>query len=237
MEKIQLNVTPNKEGEIIIRTGEAGKIYDPEKISVKGNINTPAVWLKKKISAIVQILCHIYVSIENRSITLIINEENKFFGTISGVIELHPNFTKWGINNPDKTYSSHELAHMIKMNRYLFTNNQQAMDLVATFQNFKAKVEKEIELSDDKRGNRTNLQRQVVSNMTIPVNFTIKVPIFKGEQPIEIPIEIEVNADTLQCSLFSPVANDIVHTQAESMINSEITVIQATAPDIAIIHG
>jgi hypothetical protein len=237
MEKFQFNVIPSGNGEIIIRTGDAQKVYDPEKITLKGNIDTPANWLKKKITMIAQMWCHIYVSIENRAITLVINEADKFSAIISGVIELHPHFTKWGINNPEKTFASHELASAVKMNRFMFADKETAMKLVAVFQNFKAKVEKEIELSDDKRGNRTNLQRQVVSNMSIPLAFSLNVPIFKGQPAIELPVEIEINADTLQCSLFSPVANDIINTQAESMINEQLAAIGEIAPDIAIIHG
>jgi hypothetical protein len=237
MEKFEFNLMPDASSELIIRNGEAKKVYDPEKVTVKGNIDTPTKWLAKKIGTIIQTICHIYVSIENRSITLVINEADKFSSVITGVIELHPNFTKWGINDPSKSYSSHELAQAVKMNRYMFSSSETAMKLVTTFQNFKAKVEKEIELSDDKRGNRSNVQRQVVSNMTIPLNFSIKVPIFKGSEPIEMPIEIEINADTLQCSLFSPLANDIINTTAESMINEQLILINEIAPDIAVISG
>jgi len=237
MDKIQINLIPNESGEVIIREGKAANVYDPEKLIIKGNIDTPTNWLKKKISLIAQMLCHIYVSIETRCITLVVNESDKFQSMISGVIELHPHFAKWGINSPEKTYSSHELAQAVKMNRFMFADKETAMKLVAVFQNFKAKVEKEIELSDDKRGNRTNIQRQVVLGMSIPVNFTLTVPIFKGQPAIEIPVEIEINADTLQCSLFSPVANDIINTQAESMINEQLAAIGEIAPDIAIIHG
>lgn len=237
MENIQLNITPNEQGEMMLRIGEALKVYDPVKVEITGNIDTPANWLRKKVTMFNQLLCNVFVNIEARRITLTINEKNKFSSIISGVIELHPYFTKWGINSPEKTFSSHELAQAVKMNRFMFADKETAMKLVAVFHNFKAKVEKEIELSDDKRGNRTNLQRQVISTMSIPLSFKLNVPIFKGQPAIEIPVEIEINADTMQCSLFSPIANDLINTQAELMINEQLIVINDIAPDIAIING
>jgi len=235
MENINLKIE-QANGELIIRTGSAKPIYDPKVINITGTIETPFTWLKTKFASLNILLCHILISIANRTIKFVINETDHFTHTIEGIIELHPNFTKWGINDQSVSYRSDELASLIKMNRFMFKSTEVAMQLVTVFQNFKAKIEKEIELSDDKRGNRTAMQRQVVNKMSIPTDFLLFIPLFKGGPKIEIPVEIEINADTLQCYLYSPLANDILNSEAENMIQDVIAKIKELAPDIAIIY-
>ena len=71
------------------------------------------------------------------------------------------------------------------------------------------KVSKEVELADDKRGNRTSVQVQVVQKMSIPETFSLNVPLFTGFQPAKFEVELSINAETLSIELISPQLNEL----------------------------
>ena len=234
MNEVKVTVTPNEKGELIIRTGSAEKAIDLTSVEISGNINCPADYLSKRGAEIAK-NSHITVDHEKGIIVIRENENSPIGSVITGTLELHPNFDKWGINK-GKVYSSLDLAQMVKMNRFMFPSTQEAMTLVGVFQNLKVKVEKEIELSDDKRGNTTSKRVQAVQNMSIPEGFTIKCPLFKGFDPVEISVEISINAESLEIQLVSPGANDMIESTRESIISDQVKEISTTVPAIPIIH-
>lgn len=222
-EEIKLNIP--EPGLYIIKFGNLSQDREPLSITHNGNIDSVVNYLKARAIVVRLMESSIVVEEEAGKITLIVNEDSHFKTTIIGTLALHPNYLKWGINT-DKQYSSLDLAQMIRMNRYMFTSAAQAMELVAVFQNLKAKIQKEVELSDDKRGNKTFLQSQIVLNMTIPIGFRLKTPIFKGFPAIEFEVEISINADTLNIQLVSPAVADIVGTTKANIISDQITEIE-----------
>lgn len=69
------------------------------------------------------------------------------------------------------------------------------MKLVTDLQNFKAKVDKEIEQSNNNRGDRRILINQAVEH-NLPEAFTLILPIFKGTAKQTIAVEVYVNRPT-----------------------------------------
>lgn len=217
-EEVKLNI--QEPGTYIIKFGSKPQDREESPVIIAGNIDVVSTFIEARIAEVMMKPSFIKIEEEGR-ITLVVDEKSYFKKTVSGKLELHPDFVKWGINT-EKQYSSSDLAQMIKMNRYMLPSTTQAMELVTVFQNLKAKVQKEIELSDDKRGNKTNLQSQVVLNMSIPTGFSIKTPLFKGFPSVQIEVEIAINADTLNIQLVSPVANDIINTTKAGIIAEEV---------------
>ena len=79
---------------------------------------------------------------------------NPYSPRITGQLQLSTEMSKIGIND-GKYMTCFEMADRIKRLRSYFENRQQAMELVTTLRNFKAKVEKEMDISNDKRGTAT----------------------------------------------------------------------------------
>lgn len=220
--------------DITIREGEALPLQEPEKVRLKGQITAPARWLEKRVDTIEQKKAFVLVSREGFLISLRIDETNHYFTEINGKLELSDEMKKFAINTGDYI-GAFEMADMIKAYRSYFTSQADAMKLVNELRNFKAKIDKEIEASDDKRGNTKFLRSQIVES-NLPKSFKLEIPIFKGQPKKTIEVEVEVNPDNLQCTLISPEANDTVLQERDNIMNDELAKIKETAPDIVIIE-
>ena len=107
--------------------------------------------------------------------------------------------------------------------------------LVTIMRNFKAKVLNEIENIDDKKGNVSQVRRQTVEGNQ-PPSFDLCIPIFKGQPKQKFTVEIDINPDTLQATLVSPDAQDLIVETRDKLIDDVLLRIEQTAPDIPIIE-
>ena len=220
--------------EFIIRKGEALPVHEQEQVIIKGNIDSPARWLKKRIDTIEQKKAHVLVEREEMHIELNIDETNHFFTQVNGTLTLSIEMQAFGINTGEYI-GAFDMADRIKKYRSYFESHTAAMQLVSERRNFKAKVDKEIEASDDKRGNARFLRSQIVES-NLPKSFKIEIPIFKGQPKKIIEVEVEINPDNLSCTLVSPEANDTVLKERDDLIDGVIKDIETTAPEIVIIE-
>jgi hypothetical protein len=109
------------------------------------------------------------------------------------------------------------------------------MHLVKVLKSFKAKVNKDVESSDDNRGNRKILMDQAVDS-NIPDAFKVNIPVFEyyGKELIEI--EIYIDSTDLSCQLISPEARDYVNDVSDNLIDAEVAVIKESFPDLRVIE-
>jgi hypothetical protein len=219
---------------LIIREGQATKPVEPVKVLIGGNIDSPLKWLEKRVGEIKVLDAHVTVNRENRVICLVIDEKSPTKDFISGQLEFHPDFTKWGINTGEQQ-TSHELAEFIKMNRSSFKDKSTAMKLVTDLRKFTAKVAKDCEAFKDDRANYAIKKSQVVET-NLPDSFVLVIPIFKGQKKETINVEISINPDSLACTLVSPEANDYIDEFTDKIIDAQIKAIQEVAPELVIIE-
>ena len=222
--------------EVVITHRKGLDAKTPINIDIEGNIDSVKNFLVARSASIDIADSYIIVNREKLRIFLLYDSTNPYKeGSIKGVLSLHPDFEKWKINT-GASWDNNELAEFIKMNRYCFRSKPDAMKLSAELKNLKIKVDKEVETSNDNRGNVKVLAAQTVINSSIPKSFVINVPIFKGQIKTEFEIEVYVNPNNFQVTLVSPDANDIKNNVRDSIIDEEIRTIEEIAPDIAIIE-
>lgn len=220
--------------ELVIRHGEASKIHVPKGIMI-GKLTIDAVreYLSKKGVKQEEIEnSYIWYSNEGRFIQLeyAVRIENP--DSIEGKLTLHPDLEKFEINKT-KSYSTHQLAQFIRMNKHFFENRDQALKLVSELMNFKAKVDKEIEASDDKKANiKMMLVQKVTSN--IPTEFTLNLPIFVGTKPVPVLVEIDIDAMDLTCNLISPALKELIDNESAALIENELSAIRVLFPELRI---
>ncbi|MFB5946087.1 hypothetical protein [Albibacterium profundi] len=231
MSNQKIDVTVNGT-ELTIREGKAPEIHEPKNLIVNGVLDSPLRYLHKRLKAFPETECHIIVDREKLSIKLVCNERFHVDTVITGSLQLHPDFTKLGINNGEYL-TAFELADKFKMNRSLFETQNAAMEIVSKLKNFKAKVAKEIEKTTNDRGSQRLLQDQVV-NSNLPENFNLNVPLFKGMGKEIIEVEVNVNPNDLSCTLISPAANDLIQYHRDLAIDSQLDQIVELAPGIVI---
>ena len=220
--------------EITVREGEALKLREPQAIVIEGVLDSPLRWLAKRKSTLNELNCCVIVNREAMEIALLVDEKSHYRDTINGRLEAHPDFKKFGINNGEYL-TNFEMAQLFKMNRSCFENQSVAMKLVSELQNFKAKVDKEIESADNNRGDRRLLLAQTV-NSNLPESFKLSLHIFKGTPKQTFEVEVYIRPDDLCCTLVSPAANDLIAAILDREIDSILDKIKELTPEIVIIE-
>lgn len=241
--KVNVVVPENYNGtpiEITFREGVAAKPLDPkypEKVNIRGTIDSPLRWLEKRISSIDQKASNIVVCRDDMRIGLVVDEENAYASRITGALELSRKIEEFGINDETKTWEPAKLSKFIKMNRAFFTDKSQNMMLVSILKNFKAKINQDIEKSKEENGSRTDNFSQVV-NSNLPKSFKISIPLFKGFQSEEIEVEIYADVDgrNVSLSLVSAGAEELIEEYRNKVIDEQLEAIEKIAPDLVIIE-
>lgn len=220
--------------ETIIRFGDALPLKEPKAVSISGTIDAPARWIEKRKDDIVSADAHVLVDRDHMSITLKTDENSAYMDQIVGTLTLSTEMQEFGINTGEYM-SCFDMADRIKQLRTYFETQQEAMKLVTELRSFKAKIDKELELSDDKRGNQTILRAQTVES-NLPKSFKVNMPIFKGTEKRTFEVEVEINPNDLSCTLVSPDAHDIVVQERDSQMDGVLVRIAEAAPNIVIIE-
>lgn len=211
------------------------QLRDETPVELVGVLDTPARWLEARGTELVNGLkAYVMVDREALQITLVTEERNYFKNKITGTLTYHPAFVKFGINQ-EQYISALKMADKIKMNRAFFENKQVAMNLVTQLRDFKAEVERQIEKRDDKRGNYADVKIQTV-NSNLPPSFKMVLPIFKGETPQQIEVEVYIEPENLTCTLVSPEANEEMERLRDEAINDVLDRIKAAIPTIVILE-
>lgn len=228
----EMNIEDGKD--MVIRFGDALPLKEPKYVSINGTIDAPARWVEKRKDDIVSADAHILVDRDHMTITLNTDENNFYSDQIVGTLTLSTEMQEFGINTGEYM-SCFDMADRIKQLRTYFETQQDAMKLVSELRNFKAKVDKELELSDDKRGNQTIMRAQTVES-NLPKSFKVNMPIFKGTEKRTFEVEVEINPKDLSCTLVSPDAHDIVVQERDSQMDAVLGRIGDAAPNIVIIE-
>jgi hypothetical protein len=209
----------------------------PLAIGIVGNIDSVFNWLAKRHEVTVNpSISYVIINRDLMNITLVFNERDALLnGSVEAKLELHPDFKKWGINEGTE-WDNKKLSEFVKMNRSCFVDKTDAMKLSAELSNLKVKVDKEVEKSNDNRGNVRQMLAQQVIEMNIPKVFKLNVSIFKGQPQQTMEVEIYVNPNSFAVTLVSPEANDIISSVRDSVIDEQKANIMEIAPDLVIIE-
>lgn len=217
---------------IVTRQDTAKKVYERQKVAIAGILNTPLLYLQKRIELIDQLASHVIVNREQMSITLVVHEEDYFQHTVSGSLEYHPNFLEFKINKGVYQTPS-KWGDFFRMKRAFFQNRQECTNLVTTLKNFTASVNKELNLAENKNGDRYALIDQKVKS-NIPESIELVVPVFKGYPKENFSIEVHVNPEDLTATLVSPEVAERVDDIRDKFIDEVLESIKQTAPKILI---
>lgn len=228
----EMNIEDGKD--IVIRFGDALPLQEPKYVSIHGTIDAPARWVEKRKDDIVSADAHVLVDRDRMTITLNTDENSAYMDQIVGTLTISTEMQEFGINTGEYM-SCFDMADRIKQLRTYFETQQEAMKLVTELRSFKAKIDKELELSDDKRGNQTIMRAQTVES-NLPKSFNVNMPIFKGTEKRTFEVEVEINPNDLSCTLVSPDAHDIVVQERDSQMDGVLVRIAEAAPNIVIIE-
>jgi hypothetical protein len=238
MEKIEIKASEGTH-EIIVREGKASENFKVRKaINISGTIGLPLAHLEKESETIVNILdkvielkstniiteSYLLIDRDLMAIEFVENAGKEYESRYEGKLKLNRDFLKFKVNH-DETFTTIELANLIKMNRSFFESKTIAMKLVSTLRDFEAKIDKEVELKISDRGDKRTLKAQTVTT-NIPAGFKMKLPIFKGQKELTFEIEIGIDPYEMSCRLISPEVNDIINETKNTIIDEQLAAIK-----------
>lgn len=210
---------------VVVLEGYAPEQHNDQPVRISGIISAPSAFIQGRQDDFKDSKRHCMVSKTEGVITLILNEQSvtdKY--TIVGKIEIAKKFTGLGINQDRIVYSPEELANKLKLLRSMFVSNMEHASICATLRNLKAKVNADIEKSNDRKGNVTeNFRVALESNM--PDSIKLKLPLLEGEEPIQIEVNVILELDgssLIRCTLESVDAAELIETQFAERVNQEI---------------
>ena len=240
--KINLVVPKDYNGkpiEVVLREGEAPVALDPkepERVVINGTIDAPIRWLEKRVELINQKATNIIVNRDKMRMALTIDETSYYQTEINGILQASKEMQEFGIN-VEKKWEPIKLSKFIKMHRAFFTDKSQNMMLVSTLKNFKAKVNQDIERSNEENGSKVDNYSQVVDS-NLPKSFKLNIPLFKGFACEEIEVEIYADVDgrDVSLSLVSAGANEAIEEYKNKVIDVQLDAIRQIAPDIVIVE-
>lgn len=188
--KDKINITPDPSiKELVIRHGDAQPIILPLQLSASGTIGAPAAFFAVRTATeILKEKAIVLYSYEELFIKLSVDPTDKFAAVINGKLVKNPALQPFGINE-NHTFSTEELISLLKLNRLYFADREACMSIVTNLKKLKVSAQTEIEKTDDSRGNKKNLAEVKVTT-EIPLDFTLKLPLFKGGKDVKFKVEV-----------------------------------------------
>ncbi|PKP11982.1 MAG: hypothetical protein CVU09_00340 [Bacteroidetes bacterium HGW-Bacteroidetes-4] len=236
IEKLNIDKLPES-GIIKIFTGKGLDEKEPKKLdNIEGAIGTPFEFLSKRkdLESVNLNESHVEFNLEKFNIILILNESSHYSNRVVGRMIETKTLNDLQINT-GKRWDCFELADFFRLNRSIFLNATDGPKLVTLLNNFKAKVDKELEQNKDNRANY-NLQRRQVVESNLPESFKLRLQLFKGQEPVDINVEVDIDPASLECVLISPELADILQTSVRDIINEQLDKIKELCPELPIIE-
>ncbi len=224
----------NEVKEIIIREGKALEPTPPIKlvdVVLNGTIEAPSEYFIKRPGQFANDRAHVIYSKnpEKLFITLTTNEHKerpKY--SITGKLVISDELNVFGIaykaTQTPKLYTVQDLAKVLRFNKRLFTDAGEAKIMIEGLTKFKIKVSQEAQMLKDKGGNITESFAQNVKH-DCPMEFTLKMPVFKGKEDVKFKIEINFevkSANDIVLWLESTELATIMETQSATFIDEEL---------------
>lgn len=193
--------------EIVVREGKAEELREKKIIALSGVIDSPRLFWKNRHTEHnhhEEDKAHVIFSKSEMRIQLVLNENSHFAKTVTGKLQLNPELNAFKINN-DSTFSIKELSDILKMRKFFFKDRTEATKIISNLQKFKATITSELEKADDRRGNTTDSMVTKVKS-DLDTNFTLKMPVYKGQPEKEFKVDIEfdvTDGDEIEVYLIS----------------------------------
>jgi len=216
--------------EVIYREGKAEEILAPVKPLEKkqlvliGNSGTVLEFLRKRAHLFKPDSCNIEVITDDNQIIFQGNESqenNDFITIVKSFLTTTKDLQGLDINE-DNYYAPLDLSRYLRKRKNLFTDSEEFKLVFTALSTFQAEVNRQIEKADDRTGNASNVIKQtVVSNL--PKKFSLSVKPFQNvDRYITIEIEIDVNPNSLDCTLLSFDIDEKIDLLRKEIIEKEL---------------
>lgn len=226
MSEIKLQV----EGEKVIIEERKGTLPDLPPIpkekaySFKGVLGCVVDFLSHRQGIINKQLAIVWVDSKSLTIEAQTNPNTDLNDVVTGSIQLNPDLVAFKINKVGNNFSREQLVGFLRTNRQYFPDKEAHGQLLSTIKNLSVKVNIAAGRNEDGRGYRSNNYEKTVESENIPVSCMIEIPVFVGERPIKLSLDICY--DTSDSNVYfwfeSPELNESIHTESASRMEDEV---------------
>lgn len=230
-EKYNFNVN-SKDGEVIIRHGEAMPVREPQSVEVQGQIDTVSEYLSKRDVDTKD--SYLKANMNEGVLLLVENASSYYTNKIHGFIEPSREISEWKINS-EHDWSTQDLATFMKKHIHHFYDKKEGRELVSSLMNFEGKVEKEIQDQNDQKGNVKYKYAQAVQH-NLPGTFWLSIPIFRGQEKQKFEVEVIVDSKDYSCNLISNELYEMSDNFIEERIGKELEAIEKDYPSLPVIY-
>lgn len=179
--------------QLIVRTGDAPRINEPQQLTSGGIISAPAAYMEQRGILIDKKKALVEAHITQRELLFWEDPTNRLAAKVLGKIDYFPDLKALTINS-DNTYDNKELYNLLKFKGIYFKNKAQHDTLLDKLKKFEASINAEMVRSNDFKGSIAH--KKVVEVKTLlDLSFTLSMPIVQDGKPVDIPVEICVDYD------------------------------------------
>jgi len=226
---------------LTVLQGNALPLKEPQKISLAGNIDAPADYLKQRyvdgmkgkgFQQVDKEKALVEVDKDSNTLTLKLDPENFYGPVITGKLEDSTELKKYCINQGTE-FTREELIKLFRMNKVDFNDTAKAEDLVRAFQKFSVKGYVDLVKEDDTRGNfKSSIEKRVETGL--PEYFVLNVPIYKGqpEKAFRVDICLELTGSSVSFWFESTELAELRVTHKDEIFTKQLE----ACKDFPIIH-
>lgn len=236
--ELKLNATVNG-NELTVLTGKALEQKYPEKINLVGNIHSVANFLEKRnensngieLQEVDKRKAVVLVDESKFEVSLFLDPQNPFGTEIHAKLELTPELTQFQINGT-KQYSREELVKLLRFNRRFVTGDFQS--LLLAYQKLQLNTVTNLKQESDTRGNKLANFEKSVDSSTIPNEFVLNIPVFKGFPSLTFRVEIcfDTTDQSVRFWFESVELDEIIKVRSKEIIDAQLEYCK----DFVIIH-
>lgn len=198
-EKVNIILPENYDGkpvELVFREGEAEPIKDYQAVFTQ-NVVMPSLFayvLGRGFPEGEQLPGIVIFNLEDRSVQLNINPNDIRADRLTSRLELHPDLVAFGINE-EKQFTAKQLVKHITRYAHCLGDVTAPKKLIKSLQNHDVKFEQQMKNMDDRQGNTEKSVKTALKFVEgeLDPNWKLLIPIFKGEAPVELEVEIQID--------------------------------------------
>lgn len=199
--KSELVITP-KGDTLNILEGKALEPKHPERLRITGQIGSVNAYLTARRGTQQPPACLQYIDKDlavitmdelSGTITLDVDPNHPFGTEVVGKLDFNPDLLIWSINK-DTQFTREQLIKLIKMNRRFFADPSQHGIMLDAYQKLNLTGQTALKNESDSRGNKDASFKKSIDSSTIPTEFTLEIPVFKGQPAKKFRVEICLDA-------------------------------------------
>ena len=234
------NITPTGD-KITILQGEALPLLQPRQLKINGNILSVGSFLSNRWGALYGLelqrvdreLAIVTVNEAAMTILLQLNPNDPLGTEVLGKLELTDDLKQFCINQ-NKQFTREELIKLLRFNKRFFQNHDKHAELLKAYQTMQIKTASELKQESDTRGNKWLNFNKTVDSASIPTEFILYIPVFKGfpQKTFRVEICLDATDSSVRFWFESEELNELISIERDLIFNEQLKL----CSDFVIIH-